>query len=95
MAAGDDEEMHVAMDAEDTPFHHLFDPPVDVRHEDLYKTVARQPTRSTTKDKIQRDTGLLKNPSTNRKKKMADEGLDDEIAKESKQEVNDAEIEAL
>ena len=95
MAAGDDEEMHVAMDAEDTPFQHLFDPQVDVRHEDLYKTVARQPMRSKTKDKIQKQTGVLGNPNTNRKKKMADEGLDDEIEKVSKQEVNDAEIEAV
>ena len=95
MAAGDDEEMHVAMDAEDTPFQHLFDPQVDVRHEDLYKTAARQPMRSKTKDKIQKQTGVLGNPNTNRKKKMADEGLDDEIEKVSKQEVNDAEIEAV
>ena len=95
MAAGDDEEMHVAMDAEDTPFQHLFDPQVDVRHEDLYKTVARQPMRSKTKDKIQKETGYLGKPNTNRKKKMADEGLDDEIEKVSKQEVNDAEIEAV
>ena len=95
MAAGDDEEMNATMDVEDTPFQHLFDPHVDVKHEDLYKTVARQPVRSKTKDKIQKDIGLLKNPNTNRKKKMADERLDDEIAKVSKQEVNDAEIEAL
>ena len=51
--------------------------------------------RSKTKDKIQKETGYLGNPNTNRKKKMADEGLDDEIEKVSKQEVNDAEIEAV
>ena len=97
MAAGDDEEMHVAMDAEDTPFQfcHLFDPPVDVIHEDVHKVAEKQPRRSNTKDKIQKQTGVLGNPNTNRKKKMADEGLDDEIEKVSKQEENDAEIEAV
>ena len=93
MAAGDDEEMHAAMDVEDTPFQHLFDPHVDVKHEDLYKTVARQPMRSKTKDKIQKDIGLLKNPNTNRKKKMADEGLDDENTLQ--QLIQDAHIHVL
>ena len=62
MAERDDEAMPEHMEAEDTPFQHLFDPQLDVRHEDLYKTVARQPMRSKTKDKIQKDTGLLKSP---------------------------------
>ena len=57
MAAGDDEEKHVAMDAEDTPFQfwHLFDPPVDVIHEDVHKVAEKQPRRSKTKDNTKTD----------------------------------------
>ena len=79
MAAGDDEVAPEAMDVENAGVHHMFDPPMDVRREDIYKTVARQPMRSKTKDKIQKLTGYLGNPNTNRKKKMAAEELDDEI----------------
>jgi len=55
MAAGDDEEMPVAMDAEDAPFHHLFDPSVDVRREDVHKVAEKQPRRSKTKDNTKTD----------------------------------------
>ena len=51
--------------------------------------------RSKTKDKIQKLAGYLGNPNTNRKKKMVDEELDDEIEQVSRQEVNDADIEAV
>ena len=95
MAAGDDEAAPKEMDVENAAFQHMFDPPVDVRHEDLYETAARQPMRSKTKDKIQKLTGYLGNPNTNRKKKMIDEELDDEIEKVAKQEVYDVEIEYL
>ena len=69
MAAGDDEAAPKEMDVENAAFQHMFDPPVDVRHEDLYKTAARQPMRSKTKDKIQKLTGYLGNPNTNRKRR--------------------------
>ncbi len=95
MAAGDDAAAPEAMDVENAAFQHMFDPPIDVRREDIYKTVARQPMRSKTENKIQKQTGFLGNPNTNRKKKMADEELDDEIEKVSRQEVNDADIEAV
>ena len=95
MASGDDEAAPEAMDVENAAFQHMFDPAIDVRREDIYKTVARQPMRSKTKDKIQKQTGFLGNPNTNRKKKMVDEKLDDEIEKVSRQEVNDADIEAV
>ena len=39
MAAGDEAAAPEAMDVENAAFQHMFDPPVDVRREDIYKTV--------------------------------------------------------
>ena len=58
MASGDDEAAPEAMDVENAAFQHMFDPPIDVRREDIHKTVARQPMRSKTKSKIQKQTGF-------------------------------------
>ena len=37
MAAGDEAAAPEAMDVENAAFQHMFEPPVDVRHEDLHK----------------------------------------------------------
>ena len=106
MAAGDEEQVpmeedhdqyrpHPSLTSLQPRYGQMFDPPIDVRREDIYKTVAKQPKRSKTKNTIQKQTGFLGNPNTNRKKKMADEELDDEIEKVSRQEVTDADIEAV
>ena len=69
------------MGAENTPFQNMFGPGVDTRDENLFKTVARQPMRSKTLNKIQKETGYLGKVNTSRKQKLADDDMDDEVAK--------------
>ena len=95
MSASDDEVLPTDMDAENTPFQNMFDPVVDTRDENLFKTVARQPMRSKTLNKIQKETGYLGKVNTNRKQKLTDDAMDDEVAKVSKADVTDEAIESL
>ena len=55
MAAGDDDAIPAAMDAENTPFQHMFDPPIDIRNEEVHEAAEREPRRSKTKDNTKRD----------------------------------------
>ena len=95
MSASDDEVLPTDMDAENTPFQNMFGPGVDTRDENLFKTVARQPMRSKTLNKIQKETGYLGKVNTNRKQKLTDDDMDDEVAKVSKADATDAEVETL
>ena len=90
MAAGGDEHVpmkedheqyipHSSLTSLEPRYGQMFGPPIDTRHQDIQKVIEQQPTRSKTKVKIQKQTGYLGNPNTNRKKKMVDEELDDEI----------------
>ena len=95
MSASDEDAIPADMDAENTPFQHMFDPAVDINYENVHKTVARQPMRSKTLNRIHKETGHLGKVNTNRKQKMTDDDMDDEIAKVSKVDITDAEVESL
>ena len=68
----------------------LFGPEIDLTNENLYRTVDRQPMRSKTINKIQKETGKQ---NTKRKEKMAKDDHDSAVAIVAQADMKDVEME--
>ena len=88
--AADDEPMPDAPTEAPTADNPLFGPEIDLTHENLYKTADRQPMRSKTINKIQKEKGKQ---NTRRKEKLAKEEHDEAIAQVAAQDMKDVEME--
>ena len=92
MSAGDEPMPDANTNPTPTAANPLFGPEIDLTNENLYKTVDRQPMRSKTIHKIQKEPKEPGKQNTRRKEKLAKDEHDEAVAKVAQSDIQDEAI---
>ena len=92
MSAGDEPMPDANTDRASSAEQPLFGPEIDLTNENLYKTVDRQPMRSKTLHKIQKEPKEPGKQNTRRKEKLAKDEHDEAVAKVAQSDIQDEAI---